>query len=78
MLRMRFGLTMDHTDIKQKPSILFTNLFLAARSGSELHVLELAKAFLAKGWDVTCYTLVLAYPLQDQFIQAGINVISLW
>lgn len=66
---------MDHTDIKQKPSILFTNLFLAARSGSELHVLELAKAFLAKGWDVTCYTLVLAYPLQDQFIQAGINVI---
>ena len=72
---MRFGLNMDHIDIKKKPSILFTNLFLAARSGSELHVLELAKAFLAKGWDVTCYTLVLAYPLQDQFVQAGISVI---
>ncbi|WP_154820278.1 MULTISPECIES: glycosyltransferase family protein [Enorma] len=66
---------MDVTSANQKPSILFTNLFLAARSGSELHILELAKAFSAKGWNVTCYTLVLAYPLQDQFAQAGIKVI---
>lgn len=59
-----------------KPSILFTNLTLAARSGSELHILELAKAFLKKGWDVTCYTLVLAYPIQGHFKQAGINVVE--
>lgn len=66
---------MDNISIGHKPSILFTNLFLAARSGSELHVLELAKAFLAKGWDVTCFTLVQAYPLQDLFAQAGIKVV---
>lgn len=66
---------MSNFNNEEKPSVLFTNLFLAARSGSELHVLELAKAFLAKGWDVTCYTLVFAYPLQDLFAQAGIKVI---
>lgn len=66
---------MGNTSVEYKPSILFTNLFLAARSGSELHVLELAKAFLAKGWDVTCFSLVRAYPLQDLFAQVGIKVI---
>ncbi len=66
---------MGNTSVENKPSILFTNLFLAARSGSELHVLELAKAFLAKGWDVTCFSLVRAYPLQDLFAQVGIKVI---
>lgn len=59
------------------PSILFTNLYLAARTGSELHTLELAKFFKGRGWDVTCYTLLYAYPLRREFEQEGINVVKL-
>lgn len=59
------------------PSILFTNLYLAARTGSELHTLELAKYFKKIGWDVTCFTLIYAYPLQREFEQEGIKVVEL-
>ena len=59
-----------------KPSILITNLSLCARTGSELHVLELARQFKASGWDVTCFTLVYAYPLKREFETSGIEVVE--
>lgn len=58
------------------PSILFTNLLLGGRTGSELHVLELAQSFSAAGWDVTCYTLVVAYPLQLEFNKANVKLVE--
>lgn len=64
---------MNNSSIK---SILITNLFLAARTGSELHTLELARSFKNAGWDVTCYTLIFAYPLQRDFEKAGIQVVT--
>ncbi|WP_417061973.1 hypothetical protein [Enorma massiliensis] len=66
---------MSNTEVEHRPSILFTNLTLAARSGSELHIFELAKAFIDRGWDVTCYTLVHAYPMQEHFAQLDIQVV---
>lgn len=59
----------------RKPTVLITNLYLASRSGSELHVLTLARAFVDAGWDVTYYTLVYAFPLQKEFMQSGIKVV---
>ena len=58
-------------------SILITNLYLASRTGSELHVLELAKAFASSGWAVTCYTLVEALPLMEEFAESHIKVVEL-
>lgn len=58
------------------PSVLLTNLYLAQRSGSELHILELAEAFNTAGWDVTCYALVIAYPLKSAFIRRGITLVE--
>lgn len=58
-----------------KKSILFTNLTLCARTGSELHILELAKKFKEENWDVTCFTLIAAYPLLKNFQELGIKVI---
>lgn len=58
-------------------SILITNLYLASRTGSELHVLELAKAFASSGWAVTCYTLVEALPLMEEFAESHIKVVKL-
>lgn len=57
-------------------SVLLTNLYLSARTGSELHILELARQFKKEGWDVTCYTLVYSYPLQAYFEQEGIKVVT--
>lgn len=57
-------------------SILFTNLFLANRSGSELHVLELATFFKSQDWEVTCYTPSLAFPLQGELFERGIRVVE--
>ena len=59
------------------PRILFTNLFLASRTGSELHTLTLAKLFRRAGWEVTCFTLLQGYPLQPEFETAGIKVLTL-
>lgn len=61
---------------EQKHTVLFTNLYLGAFTGSELHVLELARAFQEHGWDVTCYTFVKAYPLQVRFEESGIKVVE--
>lgn len=58
-------------------SILITCWSLASRTGSELHSLTLAKAFKAKGWDVTCFTLVHGQPLQGEFALLGVPVIDL-
>lgn len=59
------------------PSILISNQFLAARTGSELHVLTLARLFSRAGWDVTCFTLLYGHPLQADFERDGIRVITL-
>lgn len=59
------------------PSVLITNQFIAARTGSELHALTLARLFEGAGWDVTCFTLLYGYPLQGEFEAAGIRVITL-
>lgn len=57
-------------------SILFTNLSLCARTGSELHVTELAMQFKKNGWDVSCFTLVKGYPLQEHLENQGIKIIT--
>ena len=59
------------------PSILISNQFLAARTGSELHVLTLARLFSRAGWDVTCFTLLYGHPLQADFERYGIHVVTL-
>ncbi len=59
------------------PSILISNQFLAARTGSELHVLTLARLFSRAGWDVTCFTLLYGHPLQADFERDGIHVVTL-
>lgn len=59
------------------PSVLITNQFIAARTGSELHVLTLARLFSRAGWDVTCFTLLYGYPLQGEFESEGIRVVTL-
>ena len=61
---------------KTQKTILFTSLFLSARTGSELHILELTKAFKRAGWDVTCYTLLATYPLQQDLEAAGIKLVE--
>lgn len=57
-------------------SILLTNLYLSSRTGSELHILELAKAFAAAGWSVTCYTLVFAHPMMGAFSESDTKVVE--
>ena len=42
---------------------LITNLWLLTRTGSELHVLEVARALVRRGWEVTCYALLVGEPL---------------
>ena len=56
-------------------TVLFTNLFCLARTGSELHILELAKSFVERGWRVTIYALVFGYPMQGELEAAGIKLI---
>lgn len=59
-----------------RKTILITCWSLTARTGSELHTLSLALAFQAKGWDVTCFTILHGYPLQGEFSKHGIKVID--
>ena len=58
-------------------SILFTNLYISARTGSELHILELSKAFSSAGWDVTCFALVIAHPFLEEFANSGVKLVEL-
>lgn len=60
--------------LQKKPSILLTNLFELARTGSELHILSLAEAFKNKGWDVTVFCLLKGLPLQQAFIEKEITL----
>lgn len=62
--------------MEKAKSILFSNLYLLNRTGSELHILELAKAFKRSGWEVTCYALVVGYPLQAAFEAACIKLVK--
>lgn len=61
----------------RQPSILLTNVYLMNRAGSELHTLMLAKNLTDAGWDVTCLTLIYAYPMRHEFESAGIMVLTL-
>lgn len=61
--------------LQNQQTILLTNLFLASRTGSELHIIELAGYFTSKGWDVTIYTLSYAYPLQKESEKIGAKVV---
>ena len=61
---------------RAKPSLLITNLFLLSRTGSELHVCELSKAFIDRGWDVTAYSLVVGYPTQGVLESLGVNIVQ--
>ena len=58
-----------------RPSILFTNMFLVARTGSELHLAELARRFSELGWDVTFYTLVSGYPICAELEKLGAKIV---
>lgn len=58
-------------------SILFTNLSFASRTGSELHVLELAQKYRERGWEVTCYTVLAGYPLLSEANEIGMKVVAL-
>lgn len=65
---------MDNQNLS--PTVLFTNLFILARTGSELHILELSRSFIERGWEVTVYALVIGYPLQGELQRAGVNLVS--
>ncbi len=60
----------------ESQTILFTNLFMIARTGSELHILELAKHFVENGWEATIYTLTYGYPLQKELESIGAKVVT--
>jgi hypothetical protein len=62
--------------ITERKTILFTNLFMVARTGSELHILELAKHFIENGWEATIYTLTYGYPLQKELDSIGAKVVT--
>lgn len=55
---------------------LLTCVFLKSRTGSELHTLEMAQQLMAHGYEVTCFTLLSAYPLIDDFLEAGVRVVT--
>lgn len=57
-------------------SVLITNLSLAGYTGSELHVVDLARAFRAQGASVTCFTLVTAQPILGMLKAEGVRVIE--
>lgn len=47
-------------------TVLITNLYFAKYTGSELHILEIAKQFEKKGFDVTIAVFQKAYPLLEK------------
>ena len=55
----------------ERKSALITNLYLASRTGSELHALEVARGLVRRGWEVTCYALIVGEPLRSQFLSLG-------
>lgn len=58
---------------------LITNLWLLTRTGSELHVLEVARALVRRGWEVTCYALLVGEPLLSRLEALGeaVHVVEL-
>lgn len=46
--------------------VLMTNLYFAKYTGSELHILEMAKLFVNKGYEVTVAVFQKAYPLLEK------------
>lgn len=66
----------SNTSAKTGKTALITCLFLKSRTGSELHTLEMARQLQSRGWQVTCFTLLSAYPILDDFLEAGIRVVT--
>lgn len=53
---------------------LLTNLYIAKYTGSELHIIELAKLLLEKEYEVTIAVQLKAYPLMKQIDELGDRV----
>ncbi len=66
---------MKATTVSTK-SALITCIFLKSRTGSELHSLEMAEQLMSHGYEVTCFTLLSAYPIIDDFLEAGVRVVT--
>lgn len=56
--------------------ILFTNLSLAARSGTELHVRDLANSFLKQGVQTAIYSPFQKGDLIDELLEQGVELIE--
>lgn len=54
--------------------VLFTNLYLAKYTGSELHTLEITKLLLKRGYKVVIAVQLKAYPLMKEIELLGDNV----
>lgn len=52
--------------------VLFTNLYLAKYTGSELHTLEITKLLLKRGYKVVIAVQLKAYPLMKEIVSRGI------
>lgn len=55
--------------------VLLTNLFFEKYTGSELHILEMAKQFKKKGYEVTIAVFKKAYPLLG-VVEDDFNIIE--
>ena len=53
---------------------LLTNLYIAKYTGSELHIIELAKLLLKREYEVTIAVQLKAYPLMKQIDELGDNI----
>ncbi len=61
--------------MNQRKKILMTNLYFQKFTGSELHILEFARRFREKGYDVTIAVYKKAFPLLEE-VEDGITVVE--
>lgn len=57
-------------------NVIITTLQCCSYSGSELHILSIAKEFVRNGYDVTVLTLEKSYPLLFEYEKEGIKVLT--
>ena len=57
--------------------VLLTNLMLCDYTGSELHILSIAKQFKKRGYEVICAVVYSAYPMKYLAEEYGIKIIHI-
>lgn len=58
-------------------NVLLTNLMLCDFTGSELHILSIAKQFKKRGYEVICAVVYSAYPMRYLAEEYGIKIIHI-